>query len=106
MMLLATASEPVVVTITPATSSPSGGTNFNNFSPSATVNKGSPSAYSWGIQSGTGGSVVSGGTTATPTLRITDPVQGDGPQPVTFYCDVTVDGVVYRGTCNYSWNWV
>ncbi|MCP3735621.1 hypothetical protein M9979_12130 [Sphingomonas sp. RP10(2022)] len=59
-----------------------------------------PSVYAWGLLDGNG-NVVSGGTTSTAQLRVYSPGSGEDGY-ATFYCDMTVDGVVYRATCTMS----
>lgn len=62
------------------------------------VSVGTPSAYSWGVQTATQGTgtVVSGGSSATASLRATDL---GGFSSITFYCDVTNYGQTKRVTC-------
>lgn len=62
------------------------------------VSTGTPSAYSWGVLTATQGSgaVVSGGSSATASLRATDL---GGYSSITFYCDVTNYGTTQRITC-------
>lgn len=64
----------------------------------ASVNLGTPTAYSWGVLSVTQGTgtVVSGGSSATASLRATDL---GGYSYITFYCDVTNYGQTKRATC-------
>ncbi len=56
-----------------------------------------PSAYSWGTDSPEG-AIVSGGLTAIAGLRVTD-YDGVGTF-ASFYCDVTINGVVSRAYCS------
>lgn len=77
---------------------------FGFFSPVASSTP-AASAYSWGVLSGTGGSVAAAGTTASPTLRNQDPSQGNGGNVVVFYCDMTINGVVYRSLFTSTYDW-
>lgn len=72
-----------------------GGTAVGTFTVS--VSSGTPTAYSWGIQSTSSGSgtVVTGGASASASLRVSD---SGGYSFVTFYCDVTNYGQTKRIT--------
>lgn len=59
-----------------------------------------PTGFSWGVLDGPG-TVVSGGNTSTAQLRVVAPAPGEDGS-ATFYCDVTVDGQVYRALVTFS----
>jgi hypothetical protein len=61
-----------------------------------------PTSYAWGVVSSSGGSasVLSGATTATARLRLSD--SDGGGATAEFYCDVTISGVVYRAFCSMA----
>lgn len=104
MAMMATVT--ITVSINPATATDSGATAGHDFS-AATVSVvgGTASAYSWGVQSNVGdgsASVASGGTTDTAVLRVTG-LASTQMSDTTFYCDVTVNGQVYRATCHYTY---
>lgn len=99
---------PVTVSIAPNPSTNAGATNSFTQNATVTVTGGAATSYSWGVASAINGSgtVVSGGSTATASLRVTDNAKGDGEgASVTFYCDVTVGGVVYRAYCDWTYTW-
>lgn len=62
-----------------------------------------PSAYSWGVLDGNG-SGVSGGNAQTAQLRVIAQAQSEFSD-ATFYCDVTIDGNVYRALVTFSHYW-
>lgn len=62
----------------------------------ATASGGTPSSYLWGVFSGPGTVISQSGASA--TLRITDSF-AIGAE-ATFFCDITIAGVVYRAYCN------
>jgi hypothetical protein len=85
------------IAITPSSSSTSTTLGNNTSNHTASAPTGTATAYSWGVFSTLYGSasVVSGGSSATASLRVnTDVSIGIGES--TFYCDVTVAGVVNR----------
>lgn len=105
-MAVAAAAPIITVQISPDEANDSGATAGHDFSPATvSVIGGTASAYSWGVQSNTGdgtASVASGGTTNTATLRVTGLASTEMSDTI-FYCDVTVNGVVYRATCHYTY---
>jgi hypothetical protein len=85
--------------ITPASKDLAAYGNTRSYVFTASSSVGTPTVFQWGSLDGVG-YVQSGGTTASATL-----LMNAAPGETTygqFYCDMTIAGVVYRATCNFS----
>lgn len=81
----------ITVTITPSVSSTSSGLANENYSHTCFVTGGTPSSYTWTALNG--GTIASGGSTATASLR------GSVSTVYNYRCTVVVGGVSYYADC-------
>lgn len=87
--------------ITPESTSTSSVTSGSHTASFTVTHPAGAATYVWGA---TNGVVVSGGTTATASLRVSDPTRDDFPEFASFYCDVTISGVTTRAYCTMEHN--
>ena len=96
----------ITVSIAPASQSLSGSVSSQTFNNEViTVTGGTPSSYTWGFISPTGGSwtINSGQGTASAAARVTTVVAGEVAD-ATLYCDVVINGVTYRRTAQLTYS--
>ncbi len=85
--------------ISPGSSNTSGKTSSRTAYFTANSSSGTVSQFRWGLLDGSG-AVVSGATAATAQLRVIAEAEDFGYAE--FYCDLTIDGVMYRATCSMT----
>ena len=104
MNILAGSGTSVAVTVSPDSATTFGSSSSNDSSHTVTVTGGTATSYLWSTSYP--GSIVSGGSNASATLRVTDDFQGDlNPALASFTCDVVVNGITYPVIVSKSHDW-
>ena len=96
----------ITVTASGNPTNTSTGSTSNDSVHTITVTGGTATSYTWSVVFGNA-SVVSGGSTVSATLRVTDTAEGDlNPEIAQFNCAVVVNGVTYNVTVDKTHDWL